>query len=166
MGTRGPAKTPTAILRLRGSELASHREGEPEPQHGLPVTPDGLPDEAVSVWERTCEVLSDMRVLTVADGAQLERYARMLVLWRKVQQVLDSFATAEDLAAAWDSDRKRPIIRNALAESRNLDTHLKQIEGNYGLTPAARARIACLLNGKEQEVKDSRESKFFGSAAS
>jgi P27 family predicted phage terminase small subunit len=107
-----------------------------------------------------------MRVLTVADGPQIERYARMYMLWRRVQQVIEKYNTPELLEQAWDSDRSRPVIRNALAEARNLDTHLKQIEGNFGLTPAARARLACLLNGGDGEVKDSRESKFFGSAAS
>lgn len=166
MGSRGPAKTPTTILKLRDSGLVAQREGEPEPDLGVPEMPVGLPPVAESVWTHTCDILSGMRVLTVADGAQLERYARMYMLWRRVQDVLDKFVDADALEQAWDNDRRRTVLRNALAESRNLDTHLKQIENNFGLTPAARARLACLMNGGEGEKRDSRESKFFGSAAS
>lgn len=168
MGLRGKPNTPTAILKLRGTKRGIYdRKGEPMPAVGRPEHPDGLPVAAVPVWQQVCNLAGDMGVLTVADGAQLERYARMYVLWRRVQEVIDRYQTAESLALGWAGRDHRTVLRNAMAEARQLDTHLKQIEGNYGLTPSARARIACLMNGGgEGEQKDRRLGKFFGETGS
>ena len=39
MGKRGPGKTPTAILKLRGSGLVPSRKGEPKPKKERPRCP-------------------------------------------------------------------------------------------------------------------------------
>lgn len=168
MGTRGPQPTPTAILKLRGSKRERYeRKGEPQPAEGRPEHPDGLSRPAAEVWKQVCSLLNDMGVLAVSDGAQLERYACMYVLWRRVRDVIDRYDTPDKLEVAWGDRDSRNALRTAMAEARQLDTHLKQIEANYGLTPSARARIACLMNGgTEAEQKDQRLGKFFGEAAS
>lgn len=160
MGKRGPAPTPTEILKLRGSARAKYdRKGEPEPEKGAPSFPDGMSDAAADVYNHVCDLTGDMQVLTVADGAQLERYARMYVLWRRAQEVIDQFDTWQKMAGALATKN----YRAALSEARQLDTHLKQIESNFGLTPAARARLSCLINGASGEVhRNEQDERFFG----
>jgi P27 family predicted phage terminase small subunit len=160
----GRHKTPTHILKIRGSRKVADRKGEPTPEVGRPKQPAGLPKEAAKVWRHVCDILSRMGVLTLADGQQLERYARMFAQWRRAQEVVDSFDTPEAMANAFESDLKRPVIRNAMMAASRLDTALKQIESSFGMTPSARARIGCLMNGKPDAPADPVEAKYFGGA--
>lgn len=160
----GRPKTPTHILKLRGSRRIGNRKGEPTPEVGRPAKPTGLPKEAAKVWKTVCDVLERMGVLTLADGQQLERYARMFAQWRRCQGVIDSFDTPEKLDAGWQDEDRRPVLRNALLTAARLDTALKQIEASFGMTPTARARIGCLMNGGPEASGDPRENKFFGRA--
>lgn len=168
MGTRGPASTPTNILKLRGSRLAREREkqGEPQPDRGIPTRPAGVTNESRAVWSAVTKMLDDMQVLTVIDGGQLERYCIMFVQWRQIQRVIAKFSgTDEMLIGSLRNDETRPIVRNAWLESHKLDAGLKQIEMQFGLTPAARARLTCLVNGDRETVNgDDRESMFFSGA--
>lgn len=165
MGSRGPAPKPTDILKIRGSRRVAQRRGEPQAESGAPKKPATLKGDAAKVWAQVCKILAAMGILTTADGHQLERYARLYVSWQRAQAVLDSFETPEAMAEAWGSDKSRPIIRNATATSLRLDTALKQIEASFGMTPSARARIGCLMNGGNPQSADPRENKYFGGGA-
>lgn len=164
MGKRGPAPTPTAILKMRGSPLARDREkqGEPMPERGIPDRPAHVKNSARKLWTNLTKMLDDMGVLTRIDGGQLERYCLMFVQWRQLQRVLHKFNNTDDLlAGALKNDESRPIVRNAWSESHRLDNALKQIEVQFGLTPAARARLSCLVNGVPAS-NDPVEERFFG----
>ena len=168
MGSRGPAATPTAVLKIRGSRLAREREkqGEPQPDRGVPVRPHSVTKESRAVWSAVTKMLDEMAVLTRVDGGQLERYCIMFVQWRQIQRVLAKFSdTDERLVGTLGNDKMRTIVRLAWAESHKLDAGLKQIEMQFGLTPAARARLSCLVNGAADVVKgDDIESMFFAGA--
>lgn len=158
----GRHKTPTNILKLRDSKHAKGRDKEPEPPKGRPPRPPGNSDDAEQIRQQVCDVLEDMGLLSLADGA-LERYAQMYSVWRRIQGVVDMFDTPGKLVAAWSNEERRAIIRNAMSESRQLDGQLRAFEAAYGMTPAARARLACLLNGDvNKHDRDEREVKFFG----
>jgi P27 family predicted phage terminase small subunit len=167
-GPRGPAPTPTPILKLRGSRLAKGREkqGEPSPERGRPERPSNIVSESRKLWTKLTGLLDDMGVLTKIDGGQLERYCLMFVQWRQLQRVIQRMSGTDDaLILSLKRDDTRPILRNAWAESHRLDAALKQIEMQFGLTPAARARLSCLVNGNSDGVnKDDRETFFFSGA--
>ena len=141
MGKRGPARTPTSILQLRGSWRAKVRGDEPTPDEGRPECPDTLTDDERDVWDRVTALLDDMCVLTVADGAQLERYCRFYVRWRQCERIIAKFSSDDVLIGGLTNDGMRPVIRNAWAESHRLAGELRRIEGQFGLTPAARAGL-------------------------
>lgn len=165
MGHRGPPPTPTHILALRGSKRAVYERGdEPMPLVARPERPEGMPEPVGAVWDRIVGVLEDMGVLTVADGQQLERYARYFHEWHLRQVMLEErYGTTDAIALAYNDEDK--VLQGALRDSLKLDAALKQIENNFGLTPAARARIGALNSGKVQ-VADPREAKFFGRSGS
>ena len=147
MGSRGPASTPTSILKIRGSRLAREREkqGEPQPDRGIPTRPHSVVKESRAVWTAVTKMLDDMAVLTRVDGGQLERYCLMFVQWRQIQRIIQRFSGTDDmLIGSLRNDETRSIVRNSWAEAHKLDAGLKQIEMQFGLTPAARARLSCL----------------------
>ena len=79
MGLRGPAPTPTKILRLTGSKELWKRAGEPKPEEGRPKLPTFLEsDEEKREWRRLCALLLPVGILTKLDGNSLGRYVRTL----------------------------------------------------------------------------------------
>ena len=141
MGQRGPARTPTSILKLRGSWRAKMRGDEPAPDQRAPECPEWLSAEERAVWERVTALLAEMRLLTVADGAQLERYCRYSVRWRQCERIMAKFTTDDMLVGGLTNEGMRPVIRNAWTESHRLAAELRRIEAQFGLTPAARASL-------------------------
>jgi phage terminase small subunit len=122
MGKRGPPRTPTSVLKFRGSWRGNARGDEPEPKHDRPECPDWLSGDERAAWDRVVALLESMRVLTVADGAQLERYCRYLVRWRQCERIISKFAADELLIGGLTNDGMRPVIRNAWSESHRLAT--------------------------------------------
>jgi phage terminase small subunit len=116
MGRRGPPRTPTALLKLRGSWRAKTRQDEPQPPPGLPVCPDWLNPEEAAEWQRLVALLAASDVVSVLDATELARYCRLLVKWRNYK------------------DPTRPgAVRIAPT--------LAQLSAEFGLTPASRARV-------------------------
>src|SRR3990167_11235512 len=83
VGKRGPAPTPTATLKQRGSWRANERKNEPQPERRIPDCPDWLAPEAAEVWNQMAVLLDAMGVLTVADGNALARYCVLWVRWKR-----------------------------------------------------------------------------------
>lgn len=168
MGARGPAPTPTDILRMNGSWRADRNKDEPRPAKGKPRRPRHLSAAAKRVWARVVRVLDDMGVLTTADGSQVERYCVMFVRWRECEAFIAKHGISYPVKAAADDAktymghlpesgeavvdfREYPQLR----ESHRLDKALKQIEASFGLTPSARSRIT--VGGKEERTLDPLE---------
>ncbi len=169
MGARGPAPTPTNILRLRGSWRADANKGEPQPPRGAPPCPRDLPKKAKAVWKRVCGILASMDLLTTADGQQLERYSRFFVRWKACENFIDAngmsyplYANDPGIGYVGKMPDGRALIRfieyPQVRESHRLDKALKQIEANFGLTPSARARLTAPAADVEQDEDDA----YFG----
>lgn len=152
MGKRGPVKTPTSILSLRGSGLVADRAGEPRPQIGAPPCPNTLNESAQSVWDQVTTHLAAMGTLAVSDGNAIERYCRLFVEWQKVQAFIDQAGAAytlylrgKDGKHIVDDSGQKIIhcrIQHPEVGVRNkLNVDLLRLEQNFGLTPAGRAGI-------------------------
>lgn len=163
MGARGPAPTPTAILKLRGSRLPDYRPGEPQPQPGTPKAPAHFDAERRKVWRETCKLLDTMRVLTVADGKALERYVVLFLRWRKAEEFIAANGTTFPLKGGGPNTpyvghlpdgtpivafMEYPQVRQAMT----LDDALRKLEQQFGLTPAARARLSVASQDKPAGV--------------
>lgn len=152
MGKRGPPKTPTAQLALRGSWRAADRAGEPQPVASAPPCPGTLNKSARSVWDQVTTQLAAMGTLAVSDGNALERYCRLFVEWQKVQAFIDKAGAAytlylrgKDGRHIVDDSGEKIIhcrIQHPEVGVRNkLNVDLLRLEQNFGLTPAGRAGI-------------------------
>ncbi len=157
MGARGPAPTPTAVLKLRGSWLAKDRTGEPEPSHDRPRCPAWLDSCAKNLWRRLIPQLEAMGVLGTCDRNAVARYCLTFSKWRRAETFLMKHG---DTATVRGELKPYPQVKMAMA----LADQLLKLEREFGLTPSARARLAKPKDnpnenrGKSRFIKDARSA--------
>jgi len=135
MGRRGPPPTPTPILKLRGSRLLEHREGEVAPPVVAPSCPAFLSREARAEWRRQTKELLALGVLARMDRAILaaycEAWAEFVTLTKQVED------TGRLIKTVVGNIVTNPLVRQ---KDRAVE-RLLRLAGHFGFTPAARARI-------------------------
>ncbi len=157
MGKRGPKKTPTKILKLRGSSRANGREGEVYAD-GRPKCPDWLNDKAKTVWRWLTSQLDAMGLLAKADRDTIARYCVVLVQWRQAIEALDKggpnlpIRNAEGEVVDY---KERPEV----ARSMKLSDQLNRLNRAFGLSPADRAGLTAVQSLSKQNMPD--KSRFF-----
>lgn len=116
MGQRGPAPTPTKILKLRGSWRAKRNAEEPEYGQGVEC-PKRASTNAPAVWRQLAPLLLETGVLTEADVNCFYRYCVLFSRW-------------------WNL-----TMRSKHVEADKLHDQLNKLEAKFGLDPANRSRI-------------------------
>lgn len=134
MAGRGPAPEPTALKIIKGIRDRRQNKSEPKPKRGRPQCPRWLGGRARTVWRQVVAILSDMGVLTKADGIALARYCDALVRWRDAADEVDQAGITYE---AGDLVKPNPALRAYL----DLNSMLTRLEQEFGLTPSARTRI-------------------------
>lgn len=159
MGKRGPAPTPTPVLKLRESSLVTKRREELEVKgpEGIPACPDWLDDDAQAAWEQLVPMLETMGVLTRIDGNALARYCLLWSRWRKAEAFIaekgDMYPLKNpDGSVRYFQQWPQVSIANRLAQQ------LTRLEQEFGMTPSARARIQ-LQPAAEDKKHD--KARFF-----
>ena len=140
MGSRGPAPTPTAILKARGSWRGDCNPDEPKGLPGIPDTPFKLTGKALDHWEYLTQHLDNMDVMTKVDGFTLARYCKLYVEWVEIDEFINSCDDRDD-------------CRNEYKLRSSLSAELLKMEQQYGLTPASRSRVDTTSSHKK-ETKD------------
>jgi P27 family predicted phage terminase small subunit len=137
MGKRGPPRTPTEILKARGSKKAKGRAPSvgPTPERKAPKRPAWLTPEAVEVWDHTVPILQQMGILTVADGPTIARYCQSYVDW----VASDAEIRKEGAWYQMPNGMKRP--HPAVRMRTEYARVLKECEDRLGLTPSARSSL-------------------------
>lgn len=152
MAARGPAPTPTAKLKLRGSWRAKERPGEPAPAAKAPPCPDWLPDEAKAEWSRQVKQLLAMGVIAEVDRALLAAYCEA---WAEFVKASGELATEELVRL---TDKGYPVA-NPLVSIRNAAVErMVRIAAQFGFSPSARARVKAV---DKSERKDDGKGRFF-----
>ena len=91
MGRRGPAPEPTALKLLKGNPgRCPLNEREPTPAAGVPAIPPGLVLDEVAQrqWDELSRILSNMRILTEADGLVLAALCQIYSRWVEASKQL------------------------------------------------------------------------------
>ena len=149
MGKRGTPRTPTAILKLRGSDLVSSRANEPDALAGnLELLESvSVSDEATRIFKRLAKSLQAMRVLGSQDATALSILASTLAKGENAaRQVFESGGDVIDsphgkIVNPWSK------IRDAALES-----SFKMLK-EFGLTPATRSNVEA-MKGKADKVSE------------
>jgi P27 family predicted phage terminase small subunit len=131
MGARGPAPTPTQILKLRGSWRGSARKDEPKAPKTPPAEARWLDREGKAEWARVTETLKGMDLLSSADRAILVGMCQNWSLFVRVSKQLNR---AKGPAALLEL---RGLISVAAEAYRNYSHGCQQ----FGLSPASRSRV-------------------------
>ncbi len=151
MGRRGPVRTPTRILELRGSPLARGRaETEPRPPAGAPQKPADLPAEGARLWDELVPALEASGLLARVDGGALGRYCRLYAVWKELDRFLAESGHAHPLKDGRGNVvgvRAYPQVRLLL----QVSEHMLRLEQHYGLTPAARAHLVSGAPGPDED---------------
>jgi phage terminase small subunit len=100
MGTRGPKRIPTKILKMRGSWRANAREGEPIPASKAPPCPQWLTEKAErAVWRTLIKRLMALRLIGEIDQHALGRYVRLFMQWRKMDDFVKEYGESYPIMA-------------------------------------------------------------------
>jgi len=145
MGQRGPAPTPTSILNARGSWRAKGRANEPRPAAGAPPMPRWLSKEAKAEWKRIVPDLLALGVLTRVDRTALAAYCQAHAELVEATRLLEAEGRILGVPVfnkAGDQTGTVKKAHPAVRLQRDAFARVKVFLGEFGLTPATRAKLA------------------------
>lgn len=152
MGRRGPRPQPTELKILRGNP--GHRalnKAEPQPPVDGVVMPSHLGEVAASKWSELLPLLQAVRVMTRADIEALARYCDTYEWWLATRAKLkaegDTYPILND-----KGDVKYIAQRPEVSIANKLATQLRQLESDFGLSPAARTSLKVEPDAKEEST--------------
>lgn len=151
MTTRRPGggrkPTPNVIKFKTGNPGKGPLKTEPTPiDTSLPSPPCHLDAYGVEEWSRIASGLHAMGVLYSIDQQALAAYCSAYSRWRHAEEVLQDRvkqAKGNQLAALIDKTSNGNVIQNPLIGIANKAAgDMVRFAAEFGLTPAARARLA------------------------
>jgi P27 family predicted phage terminase small subunit len=98
-----------------------------------------LSKEARVVWNETVALLHNMGVLTAVDGAMLEMYCRLVVEERELSTFLKKNELTVEITTKGGGTYQQ--LRPEATERKERRATLRQIQIQFGMSPASRARI-------------------------
>ena len=139
---RGRKPKPAALKILDGSAKVNPgrvNQHEPEPSGSRPAMPAKMSPDAQRAWKDLVDWLDEMGLLTSTDEHAMRRYAEgwadYLALLREWRQTM--------------FDDRCPVA----ARLKNVELQLNRLAAEFGLTPAARARLVAPGAGKSAPSK-------------
>lgn len=146
----GPPRTPTAILKARGSRKVDERHNEPL-SPGEPVCPEWLGEFARECWFQLLPQLKRMKVAGEVDEKALARYCSIWGAWRECEEFIREHGMTHE-------GKHGPVEYAQVGRAARLADQLLKLEIQFGMTPAARARLATDGPKKQQ---DGGKAKYF-----
>ncbi len=153
MGRRGPPAKPTVLKLLAGNPGKRRlNDREPKPPAGIPRYPDWLSDEGRRVWRRLAPLLTQMKVLTLADRDALAAYCHTYARWREAEDFISKHGMTYPIRDEKGNVRCLQQFPQ-VAIARNSLLVLRAFMQEFGLTPAARARVQVQLEPEEDRAR-------------
>jgi len=152
MGRRGPKPEPTPLKIVRGNPgRRPLNKDEPQPPSDGVVMPSYLGEVAAGKWAELLPLLQAVKVMTRADIEALARYCDTYEWWlatrAKLKKEGDTYPILNDKGEVkYIAQRPEVSIANKLA------TQLRQLESDFGLSPAARTSLKVEPDAKEESV--------------
>jgi P27 family predicted phage terminase small subunit len=134
---RGRKPKPTAIRQIEGNPgRRPLNDREPVPPSGIPECPEELDDDARAEWFRTAKVLSDMKLLTLADRSALAAYCVVYSRWLAAERAVKQYGTIVK-----SPDKGFPMKSPYLTVADQAMEAMRKFMVEFGLTPSSRSRI-------------------------
>ncbi len=144
----GRKPKPTAVKKLEGNPgKRKLNTNEPMPGKGMPDCPKWLLPLAKEEWERLCEKLNQMGVLTEVDRAAFAAYCQSYARWKEAQDHINSEGATYETENGMQ--RPNPWVAICNTEQRLM----MQAASEFGLTPSARSRIMA-ATAKDESADD------------
>ena len=130
---------PTALKLVTGNPgKRAINKNEPKPTVGTPKMPSHLPPKAKTYWKDVSKLLSEMGVLTVADGKALEQLCNTYCEWRDHLKDIQ-----RDGTTYWAETQSGKLLKAnpSVAMASDAQKRIKSFMVEFGLTPSSRTRI-------------------------
>ena len=144
---------PTKMKKLEGNPgLRKLPEHELEPPLNMPVMPAHFCADAKEEWERICPGLNHMGILTLVDCNALAAYCTAYALWAQSWRAINGMTKEGVLGSGlMIKTTNGNMIQNPLVGTANKAAReMVRFASEFGLTPAARARIALSPKGPQK----------------
>ncbi len=145
----GPPPTPTNLRLLRGDPGKGKRplpQNEPQPlmPDVIPEPPPFLEGYAADEWRRVVVELFRLRLVTLVDINPLAAYCQSYKMWREAIELMNELAVAGSLMKGlMVVNKDNQLAKNPLTFiARTAAQDMLRFASEFGLTPAARARIS------------------------
>lgn len=142
----GPSRTPTKILKLRGSREAKSRKSEPQPATGAPLCPSWMTARAKVEWRRIAPELTRLGLLTGVDKSALAAYCTAVAEMEDAVKVLE--AEGRYQKSTTGSIQRHPA-HLTLAESLKRVASLSHL---FGLSPGSRSKVTATEAVEEDDL--------------
>lgn len=157
MSKPGRKKTPTAVLKIRGSWRAKTRKSEPKPPRGKPDCPEILSEAAKEKWNQLIPILDDMGLLSKIDGDAIARYCESWARWadaiKWIHEKGEFYPLKDDNGNVKCLQQFPQVgIANHMAEQMN------RLAAQFGMTPSARAGLSV---DPGTNKKENTKEKYF-----
>jgi P27 family predicted phage terminase small subunit len=162
MGRRGRPPTPTHLRVLRG--VPDKRPiNRPEPMPIVPIqippAPPFLVGHALEEWDRIAVELHRLNLLTIVDIHVLAAYCQAFHIWRTATETYTTMAERDPVTSGLmikAGKNATPMQNPVYLTARQAANDMVRYAAEFGLSPAARARIAAGI------YQEQRPSKFDG----
>jgi P27 family predicted phage terminase small subunit len=147
---RGRRPLPSTVKNLRGNPgKRGVNESEPQPEPGEPEMPEGLSAASQKKWHELLAQLRPMRVITAADGLNLEAICYLYDVFAQsrndVQEngpqikvpVMGRKGTPEAETVIGWIPKKNPAAAIANEALKTMHSYMAEV----GLTPASRSKL-------------------------
>ncbi|KOA21155.1 phage terminase, small subunit [Clostridium homopropionicum DSM 5847] len=137
MAQRGRKPKPTAIKVLEGNPgKRPLNQNEPKPEKKAPKCPTWLETEAKKEWRRMSKTLEAIGVLTQVDASAFAGYCQAYARWKEAEEFLSKHGTIFKTPSGYIQQVPQVSIAQTYLKI------MKDFCSEFGLTPAARSRIA------------------------
>lgn len=152
MGLRGPAPKPTELRRLEGNQAKRPLPEEAPYPSGIPEKPGTLSEAAAPIWDELVEQIAPSGVFCLTDGGALAQLSEDQALleagYAGIWSIVDSLnKKAAERGVALHGGALLSFLsgtsgRRAMAAINTIAARVIVERREFGLTPAARTRIA------------------------
>jgi len=158
MGKRGPKKTPTNILKMRGSRLVETRpKNEPVPVKGIPEPPEFLRAVplAMEEWYRKVKLLSEQGTLGLIDDTMLGAYCLHYAIYcNTIEQVISEKQNTFNLLIKTKNEN---VIQSPIVGIMHRELMIiRQLAAEFGMTPSARSSINVTESPGKQKTQSQK----------